>query len=361
MSKNQLKYMELVNWLKNQINTGVLKPGQKMYSENKLTDMFQISRQTVRHAISLLEEEGLLTRVQGSGTYIKDRRRNSLKDRTRIAVITTYVDGYIFPKTIQGIENELSEHGYSVLIAFTNNQNSREKTILEDILAKDEVAGIIVETTKSGIPNPNIELYHQLHEKDIPIIFINSYYPQLDIAHVSLNDKEAGRIGTDYLIEMGHKDIGGIFKMDDGQGHLRYAGYLTAMNENELTVDDARIVWIDTHDMKHPGKCRSRYIDRLKECTAVFCYNDQVAYDFIEIMKEEGKKVPEDISIVSVDDSELAMLGDVPITSIVHPMSRLGEKAATNLISMIHNPSFDGTYEFEAAISNRDSVININK
>ena len=139
MSKNQLKYMELVNWLKDQINIGTFEPGQKIYSENKLTDMFRISRQTVRHAIALLEEEGLLTRVQGSGTYVKDRRRNGLKDKTRIAVITTYVDGYIFPNIIQGIENTLFEHNYSVQIAFTNNQNSREKTILEDILEKDEI------------------------------------------------------------------------------------------------------------------------------------------------------------------------------------------------------------------------------
>lgn len=355
MSKNQLKYMELVNWLKHQINTGTFKPGQKMYSENKLTDMFQISRQTVRHAIALLEEEGLLTRIQGSGTYISDRRGN-LKGRTRVAVITTYVDGYIFPNTIQGIENTLFESGYSVQIAFTNNQISREKTILEDILEKDEVAGIIAETTKSGIPNPNMDLYHRLMEQGIPIIFINSYYPGLNIPHVSLNDKEAGYIGTKCLIEMGHSNIGGIFKLDDGQGHIRYAGYMAAMEENGLYIDDSKLVWIDTNDIKNPAKCKERYMDRLKGCTAIFCYNDQVAFDLIEIIKEQGKKVPEDISVMSVDNSDLTILGDTQITSIIHPMNRLGEKAAENLIAIINNPSYDGTYEFDAKLSYRSSV-----
>ena len=146
MGKGNPKYLELVNWIKEQINLGNILPGDKLYSENELTQKFNLSRQTVRHAIGLLEEEGLLSRVKGSGTYINDDRVHNLEQRNRIAVITTYVDGYIFPRTIKGIEEILFEKGYSVQIAFTNNQLEREKMILEDILARDELAGIIMET-----------------------------------------------------------------------------------------------------------------------------------------------------------------------------------------------------------------------
>lgn len=166
--------MELVRFIREEIESGRLVPGQKMYSENELKDMFGMSRQTVRHAISILEQEGIIYKIQGSGTYINDTRLANLEKRTRIAVVTTYVDGYIFPSTIQGIENVLFEKGYSVQIAFTNNQNSREKTILEDIISRDEVAGVIMETTKSGIPNPNLPLFRELGKKKIPILFINS-------------------------------------------------------------------------------------------------------------------------------------------------------------------------------------------
>lgn len=74
------------------------------------------------------------------------------------------------------------------------------------------------------------------------------------------------------------------------------------------------------------------------------------------MLADAGLKVPEDISVVSIDDSELAVLGDVALTSVPHPMDKLGEKAANNLLRMIENPSYDGTYEFDAEIVCRDSV-----
>lgn len=348
--------MELVNWIQEQIASKKFLPGQKMYSENELKEMFHLSRQTVRHAISVLENEGMLVRKQGSGTYINDRRQANLKNKTRISVVTTYVDGYIFPKTIQGIENVLFENGYSVQIAFTNNQIGREKTILEDILNRDEVAGVIMETTKSGIPNPNLPLYEKLQAKGIPVIFINSYYPLLPIPHVSLNDKMAGFLAAKHLLDKGHRKIGGIFKLDDGQGHLRYAGYVEALKGAGMEVEDSRILWVDTIGMQNLEESRSMVLNRFRNCTAVVCYNDQIAFNFVEILTKENIKVPEHVSIVSIDDSELTVLGDVALTSIPHPMDKLGEKAALNLLQMIENTGFNATYEFEAKIVNRDSV-----
>lgn len=348
--------MELVNWIREQVEAGKFQPGQKMYSENELKEMFGLSRQTVRHAISVLENDGVLIRRQGSGTYINDRRQTNLRNKTRISVVTTYVDGYIFPKTIQGIENVLFENGYSVQIAFTNNQIGREKTILEDILSRDEVAGVIMETVKSGIPNPNLSLYGKLQAKGIPVIFINSYYPLLPIPHVSLNDKMAGYCAAKHLLERGHRKIGGIFKLDDGQGHQRYAGYLEALTEAGMEMDDSCILWVDTVGMQNLEESRSLIMGRFRGCSAVVCYNDQIAFDLVEILAKDGIRVPDQISVVSIDDSELTVLGDVALTSVPHPMDRLGEKAALNLLQMIGNPAFDATYEFDARLVVRDSV-----
>ena len=65
MEKATPKYMELVGWINEQIETKKLVPGQKMYSENTLKEMFGVSRQTVRHAVSVLENEGVIRRIQG--------------------------------------------------------------------------------------------------------------------------------------------------------------------------------------------------------------------------------------------------------------------------------------------------------
>lgn len=105
------KYKEVVDWVKERLEKKELSPGDKLNSENELCELFGLSRQTVRHAIGVLEEEGIVARRQGSGTYISDNRMANLENKTRVAVVTTYVDSYIFPRTIQGIENTLFERG----------------------------------------------------------------------------------------------------------------------------------------------------------------------------------------------------------------------------------------------------------
>lgn len=353
---SKAKYMQVVDWIKNQINSRQFCPGEKIPSENELSDRFGLSRQTIRHAISILEEEGILTRMQGSGTYVSDNCFTNLEKRTRIAVVTTYVDSYIFPKTIQGIEKVLTEHGYSMEIAFTNNMVEREKAILEDIIGKEDVAGMIIEPTKSGLPNPNEDLYQSLMQKKLPMIFINSFYPNLEIPHVSMNDYNAAVKAVETLILAGHKSIAAILKMDDGQGHRRYSGYMAAMKEAGLPTKDENVIWIDTEDVLYPELYREKLLRRLSGCTAIFCYNDQVAFSLIALLKKEGISVPEQMAVVSVDDSELAKLGDVKLSSIPHPVDRLGAKAALNLLQMMKDPKFDGTFEFEEEVILRESV-----
>lgn len=354
--KTAPRYMELAKWINDQILEKQLHAGQKLYSEKQLQEMFGVSRQTVRRALGLLEQEGILRSVRGSGTYINDNRQANLAKRMRVSVITTYVDGYIFPRMIQGIENVLLENGYSVQIAFTNNQHGRERMILKDILSRDEVSGIVVETTKSAIQNPNLKLYREILKRQIPVLFLNSFYPELDVPHVSLNDHMVGYRMTKYLIGMGHTKIAGIFKLDDLQGNIRCSGFVDAMYEAGLEIDDRNVLWLDTEDIRHMEKQAARVIERSAGCTALFCYNDEVAYGVLDIFKKAGICVPQDISVVSVDNANLAAMGEIGLTTVPHPMELLGKKASENLLRMIRDPFFDANYEFDVEIVERNSV-----
>lgn len=356
MKNEKTKYQDLIDYIMSLVESGELAPGGKLASENELSRQFGISRQTVRMAIGILEERGVLRRVKGSGTYLCDRRRESLERRNRIAVVTTYVDSYIFPKIIQGIEETLFERGYSVQIAFTNNSPEREKSVLEDIISRDDVAGMIVEGTKSGLPNPNISFYRRLRERRIPIIFINTYYPELDVPHVSLDDVQAARKAVDYLIEKGHRNIGAILKLDDGQGRQRYLGYLQAMDKAGLAVTDSRIVWIDTDESKQLAYCTDKILNRLESCSAMFCYNDQIAFQLVRILGDRGIRVPEDVSLISIDDSDLAIHSEVQITSLPHPKEKLGAKAAELLLRMIESRKPVESFEFDTRVVERSSV-----
>lgn len=356
MEDKQTKYSDIVHYLKNLIDEEQLKPGDKLPSENELTERLGVSRQTIRKAIGILEEQGTVRRVKGSGTYVGFDRRENQEKRNRIAVLTTYVDSYIFPKTIQGIESTLFERGYSVQISFTNNTLEREKNVLTDLISRDDVAGIIVEGTKSGLPNPNLVLYRQLMNRRIPILFINTFYPELAVPHISLNDVEAAQKAVNYLIARGHRNIGAILKLDDGQGRLRYLGYLKAMEAAGLAVTDSRMVWIDTDESKQLNFCRDKILNRVEECSALFCYNDQIAFQLIRMLQEKGIRVPEDVSVISIDDSDLALHSEVPITSLPHPKEKLGARAAEVLLDMIDGKKGEHTVEFDTRVVERQSV-----
>ena len=358
----QPKYMVVVDWVKSELSKGRLNPGDRLSSEYDLSDQFSLSRQTIRHAIGVLEKEGYVTRVQGSGTYISDNNITDKVSRKNIAIITTYVDAYIFPQTIQHIERILSDEGYTVQISFTNNRISREKTILEGIVDKDDIAGVIVEPTKSNLPNPNLKYYEQLMKKHVPVLFINSYYEVLNAPHVSMNDKMAGKIATQYVIKKGHTKIGGVFKLDDGQGARRYAGFVDAMNQAGLKITGKDLIWFDTEDLQTEENVHDLAMKirrRLSTRTALVMYNDETAYKIVSEFKNEGINVPEDISIVGIDDNPVSTGGLVQISSVVYPTKDIAVKIARNMIELIRDGQFEGTYEFNVKLVERDSVMDI--
>ena len=144
--------------------------------------------------------------------------------------------------------------------------------------------------------------------------------------------------------------------MEGGSGRQRYLGYLKAMEEAGLTVTDSRMVWIDTDESKQLGYCRDRILNRVEECTALLAYNDQIAFQLIRMLTERNIRVPEDVSVISIDDSDLARHSEVPITSLPHPKENLGKKAAETLLQMIAGRKKDLTYEFDTRVVERESV-----
>lgn len=362
MHGRDAKYKEVITWIQEGIQKGTFQMGEKLPSENELSRQFGLSRQTVRHGIDVLEQQKLVTRVQGSGTYVGQMVKQPRQERFKnIAVISTYVDSYIFPPVLKGIERVLARAGYTMQVSFTGNGIQREKEILDNLLEKGYIDGLIVEPSKSALPNPNLGYYRRLMERGIPILFFNSRYPALELPCVCMDDARIGKEAAECLIEAGHQKIGGIFKCDDGQGHLRYSGYVAALMEAGIKVDSRHVIWIDTADLKDLEMQGDYLLQRLEGCTGVVCYNDEVAYQLVGMCQKRGIAIPDALSVIGVDNSELAAMGDIQWNSFSHPMEKLGRKAAENMIQMIENPYFDGSYLFESELAERGSVCVLDK
>ncbi|HIR13264.1 MAG TPA: GntR family transcriptional regulator [Candidatus Choladousia intestinavium] len=353
------KYLEAAAWIRERILSGQLRPGDRVESENELSGIFGLSRQTARHALETLVQQGMLERVRGSGTYVREgagthRKKERLSDT--ITIVSTYVDSYIFPRILQSMIKILEEAGFGVKVMLTNNQLETERRLLMRHLEEDSRDPLIVEPVMSGLPSPNVQYYRQIWEKGIPVLFFHSYYPELSIPHISMDDVKAGRAAAEYLISQGHREIGGIFKRDDGQGPRRYKGFLEAVCQAGIPIREERICWFDTQELKDGLEKNPLILKRLSGCTACVCYNDQVGHILTGMCRQAGIQVPEDLSIVSFDNSELAKLNSVPLTSIAHPMERLGEKTAKAMLRMIQDSWEDVTYEFVPEMEIRSSV-----
>lgn len=357
MSGQDPKYQLIIDWIKENIESGALKYGDRIKSEKELADQFGLSRQTVRRATSELEKDKVLTRVQGSGTYVGDRVLGIRRERhMNVAVMSTYIDSYIFPPTLKGIETVLSGHGYTTQLFFTDDRISQEADILENLLSRNDIDGLIAEPSKSALPNPNMKYYREIARRGIPVLFFNASYHALHMPCVRMDDDRTAKSATELLINNGHRKIAGIFKCDDGQGHHRYAGYNKALIEAHIRPDAGRVIWIDTGTISNLSLIKDFIFERLKGCTAVLCYNDEAAFQLINLCTEHGIRVPDELSVVSFDDSDLSRICQVPFTSFIHPKEKLGRKTADNLLRMIEDPGFDASYMFESEPVLRESI-----
>ena len=361
MAGQEAKYQKIINWVRQEIADGSLRSGDKLPSEKELSERFGLSRQTVRHATGELEAQHIVSRVQGSGTYIGGVRQLVYEPRyMSVAVLSTFYESYIFPPTLKGIERVLSKNGFSMQVSFTDNRVTREREMLLQILEKGNIDGLIVEPAKSALPNPNMDLYREIQERNIPIIFFNASYPQIDAPCVRIDDQAVAQRATQLLLDAGHRKIGAIFKSDDRQGALRYAGYLDAMMSGGGEVHQRHVVWVDTPMTTNLGAIEDYLFQRIEGCSAVMCYNDEVAYQVINLALKRGLRVPQELSIVGIDDSYLAGMGKVQLTSFPHPKEMLGRKVAENLMELFRKPDFDGNYLFESAPVYRESVWDLN-
>lgn len=360
-NQNSAKHILLSEWIKSNIEDGTFLPGKKIPSEHELASHFNYSRQTVRQAIGNLVTEGILNREQGSGTYVALLKpKPPLQKTMRIGVITTYLDDYIFPSIIHGIEEVLTSGGYTLSLGITHNKLADEENCLRQMI-QTGVDGIIVEGTKSALPNSNIRLYNELKERQIQTVFINGFYGYNCDSYVVMDDVKSGKLVTDHLIQNGHRKIGVILKSDDIQGIKRYEGIVNSLNKAEIPMNDNAVIWYATEDLNYffNGTMDSIILDRLGDVTSVVCYNDQIASKLIQLLKRNNLSVPNDISIVSFDNSFLSKEMVCNLTSIIYPAKKIGKKAASILLARINNSSVKESIKVDPSLKIRGSVKSI--
>ncbi|WP_367296366.1 GntR family transcriptional regulator [Levilactobacillus yonginensis] len=331
------KYQKVKDALKEAILSGRYQIDHKLPTETEMMEQFNVSRYTVRRAVGDLETEHFIYRIQGGGMFVQDWHKDwtTESDSNMIGVITTHFADYIFPRIIYGIDQVISDSGYSLLLGNTHNDHQKERKNLINML-NGKVAGLIIEPTQSALPNPNMDLYQEIKDDGIPVLFINASYPQLDFPAVTTDDVGGERRIMDYLLELGHESIVGIFQVDDIQGVHRMNGFVQAYQQHpEISYKSNLIMYQSGDDFTKITNRIDSYLATEDRPTAIACYNDQLAIRLQAYLKSQGLRIPEDVSVVGFDNYQMAQYLSPSLTTLSHEKEIMGQDAAKMMLKLL--------------------------
>lgn len=357
------------NWLRDYIEENRFSVSNKLPSENALTRRMNVSRDTVRSAMNTLEKEGLIYRVQGSGSYInKEMAVFDMEKRPgmsrKIGVILQGQDPDANRELLAGIRSVFDENTTDLRIYFTNNRFSNERACLDEVM-HNNFDGFIIDGVMASIVNPNLDCYHSILAKNIPIIFYNNYYKELKCSKVTNNDISGAEELVSRLADCGHKKIMGIFVSDNYQSAEKFCGYVKALQKYGCVFDDDYVKWCVSSSAykKSFEKEIGKFIKSQPECTAIVCCNYMLLKMVQKVLLGMGKKVPGDYSLVCFDYSKEDWV-ECGITCSVHQGKIMGIEVSKRLLRMMENKDFlrrDYSCILEPYIHDGDSVGEVRK
>lgn len=253
------------------------------------------------------------------------------KGQTRtLACISPNLTDYTFASIIENVEAEARNNDYYVISVSASDEQIFGK-LIKELIGSRRTDGLLV-------INPFTDNRYHLVPPDVPVVFIGIHSRSVEIGSISLNDFRIGYDATSHLINLGHRMILHITgPMNEDCAKERLAGFQTALEEAEISLDPALIQHGDWS--ADSGFNIVRWVlDNNISFSALFAQNDRMAIGGIHALREAGKRVPEDISIIGVDDIPLSPHIFPPLTTLRQNIVQIGSEAAKLLIGAIENP-----------------------
>lgn len=175
---------------------------------------------------------------------------------------------------------------------------------------------------------------HQLQEAldlMIPSVVINNYVEDLDVSCIAIDNKDGAVQAVEYLINLGHKKIAHITgDLVSQAAALRLEGYKHALKKHNIPLCQEYIFKTD-YSRGQARQAVEKLIQMPERPTAVFVASDSMALEVMAVVKEQGKEVPRDLSIVGFDDNPSSLYGPVALTTIRQPLIRMAEESVKEL------------------------------
>ncbi len=338
--KKRAKYLEIIESLRTEIGSGRFSSGARLPSEAELVRRFSVSRMTVVKAMQQLQQEGLLVRRPGSGTFAA----GSSTDEGKVfgLLIPDLGKTEIFEPICRGMMRSpsIKSHSLSWGHALSTSQHQEEAEQLCQRYIEQSVAGVFFAPLEftANRAEVNRRVLRALEKAKIPVILLDRDvvgYPQrseLDL--VGLDNRRAGYIMTEHLIRQGGARIAFFSRKHSAETvENRTAGYREALHAHDLWISKDFVITGDAAERS--------FVEAVLERTradAIVCANDHTAAKLMHTLLALGVRIPEEVRIVGVDDVNYASLLPIPLTTFHQPCLEIGAAAMSAMLERVRNP-----------------------
>lgn len=275
---------------------------------------------------------------------LKQQRSNT------IGVIIPEIVHYFFSSVISGIEDVAYDAGFNVIICQSNEKYEREVANSKTLLAS-RVDGVLVSISKETEEFGHL---YNLRDNNIPMVFYDRIVPGLFADQVIIDDFDAAYRATRHLVESGRKRIAhfaGPQKLLIGQH--RKEGYLKALKEAYLDIDDELIIEADSFEKARLAVLK--LINSGKKFDGIFAVNDLTAIGAMQTLQKQGVKIPGEIAVVGFSDGRFSGITDPTLTSVDQHGYEMGTVATEMLLKRITSENKE--YPYETKVLNANLIV----
>jgi len=291
-----------------------------------------VSRALKDHPDINVDTKKAVNELAGKLKYQPNAVALSLKNSRSytIGIIIPEIVHYFFSSVISGIEDVASQKGFTVIICQSNESYVREVANCKALLSH-RIDGLLVSVSKE---TQSFDHLLNLQESGIPLVFFDRIASDIEADQVVIDDLQASYKATRHLIETGRKRIAhfaGPQNLVIGRDRLQ--GYMNALTEAGIPIDNRLIMEADTFEKAHNTVVTMLDAGIIPD--GIFAVNDMTAIGAMQTIQKRGYKVPDDISIVGFSDGYLSGITDPHLSSVDQHGYEMGTTAAGMLFNRI--------------------------
>ena len=247
-----------------------------------------------------------------------------------IGLIIEDISNSFFSQLAKSVEDMAYKVGYKVVYCSTENEDKKGAELIA--MLHKQVDGFII-TPSKGMK----ESILKLKKNKKPVVLLDRYFPDVNIPYVLIDNFTAVKKGVGYLAKAGYKNIAMITTaMDQVQMQEREAGYVQCLKEHGLYKANYKLLLKFSPMEDVYADQIKKFLLKRQQTDAVFFATNYLGIQGLKVLKELGKRIPEDIGVLSFDDHDIFKLYTPAITVISQPIAEIAKMGVEMLTKQMN-------------------------